>query len=219
MLKAPTLSWLVRYGYGGGLLYLILAIFHTGRVAEVTDAAGSVLAPIITLVVGACIYVVCRHFVGELFLYPGAHAYDWATNPRNRAKTGAVSTFWYLYQMKVPLLDCREAYTALRREYLIGETKNQFDFSHSEVHVLYVTFVEIIVLGFVLWYARGFTRGGWLVFGSLSFLGTAWAADARLHRHEFRTIVPADEKQREPVLKFLKDHGYLGKTTAVSGET
>jgi energy-converting hydrogenase Eha subunit G len=116
--------------------------------------------------------------------------------------------------MKVPFLKCREAYTALRREYLKGETKEQFDFSHTEVHVLYTTFVELFVLGVVLWRVRGFGGGGWLAIGALFFLLTAWAADARLHRHEFRTIVPAEEAQRAPVLKFLTDHGYIASPAA-----
>lgn len=216
MLKTPTLSWLVRYGYGGGLLYLILLIFDTGPVGEFTEAAGTVFAPLIALVVGACVYVVCRHFLGELLLYPGAHFYDWLTSKRHRSSTGAESTFWYLRQLKVPILRCREAYTALRREYLKGDIKDQFDFSHTEVHVLYTTFVEIAVLGAVLWHIRGFRGGGWLVMGSFFFLVAAWAADARLHRHEFRTIVPAEETQRAPVLKFLKDHGYISDTPPTS---
>ena len=97
----------------------------------------------------------------------------------NRAKDGAVSTIWYLAQSKVPRGARREAYTALRREYLPAETKKQLDLAHSEVHVLYITFLELFSLGVLLW-RSGREIGIFLTGGAILFLCAAWAADIRL---------------------------------------
>ncbi len=77
MPKDLNLFWLVRYGFGGALVYVILLLAYPVEVKKYTEAAGTVLAPILVLAGGACIYVVYRHLLGEWFLYPLAHFFDY----------------------------------------------------------------------------------------------------------------------------------------------
>jgi hypothetical protein len=208
--KEINLSLFVRYGYGGGLLYLILVIFNRDPVKAYTESVGSVLVLFIIFSGGTCIYAIYRHLIGEWFLFPAAHGVDWLTNKGNRQENaGAVSTVWWLAQQGVPSHTRREAYTALRRDCLPLRAKKQLDLSHSEVYVLYISFLEIVVLGIWLWYAKGFLKGGWVALSACVFLLAAWAADVRLHRQEFRTIVPADDQGFQKVMAFLVERGYL----------
>src|SRR5690242_9745893 len=99
MPKELNVSWLIRYGYGGALLYLILLIADPGAVKQYTDSAGSVLAPLLVLGAGACVYVIYRHLLGEWILFPLGHLFDYYTSKGNRdTGKGAVSTIWWLAQ-------------------------------------------------------------------------------------------------------------------------
>lgn len=226
MPKELNLSLLVRYGYGGGLLYLILVIFNRDSMKKYEESVGSVLALLIIFSAGTCLYAIYRHLIGEYFLFPPSHRCDWLINPRNRQGQRAVSTVWWLAQQGVPWGTRREAYTALRRDIPSesdpssqAQTKRQLDLSHSEVYVLYITFLETLILGIVLWHSKGFRGGGWVVPAAFIFLLSAWAADIKLHRHEFRSLVPADPEKRELVLAFLIDRGYLPIASAKGQES
>jgi hypothetical protein len=217
MPKELNLSLLIRYGYAGGLLYLILVIFNRDSVKTYTESIGSILVLFIIFAGGTCIYAIYRHLIGEWFLFPVAHGWDWLFSKSNRqTDSGAVSTIWWLAQQGVPLGVRREAYTALRRDRVSIETKKQLDLSHSEVYVLYITFLETLALGIWLWYSRNFKKGGWVALAACIFLLAAWAADVRLHRHEFRAIVPSDDSGIEDLRLFLRQRGYLS-TPKING--
>jgi len=203
MLKELNLSWLIRYGYSGMLLYLMLVIAYPAKVKVYTDAAGPVLAPLVVLTAGACIYVFYRHIVGEWVLFPLAHLVDYGGNRRNGQE--ASSMICHLYKLGVPANNLRQAYTALRREFLLPDIKKQLDLAHSEVFVLYISVAELGALGCVLWWqhANGFP----LVLAAAGLiLVSALAADVRQHRSEYRTMMIGGS---EPYIDFLKKLGYL----------
>ncbi len=214
MPKELNLSWVIRYGYGGALLYLILLIRDPASMKAYTESAGAVLAPLLLVGAGTCIYVVYRHLLGEWLLYPFAHRLDYYTARGNRDLTaGAVSPIWWLAQRGVAKGARREAYTAVRREFLPADTRKQLDLAHSEVHVLYLTFIELFGLGAIL-LADG---NRWhlalvVAVSGLVFLLAAWAADVRLHRHEFRSIVSTDQSKRDGLEAFLASRGYVARS-------
>jgi len=64
---------LLRYGYGGILFFLLVALIDPPYAGKVIDALGPVLSPLAALAIGAAIYVFHRHVVGELFVYRAVH--------------------------------------------------------------------------------------------------------------------------------------------------
>lgn len=210
MPKDLNLTWIVRYGYGGALLYLIFVLHDPAEAKTITDASGSVLAPLLLLAAGACIYVFYRHLVGEWFLFPLAHFLDWWGVKGNRHETeGAVSPIFWLRQQGVPLTSCRAAYSAIRQHQAKREARAIFDRDHSEIHILYLTFLALTPAAAIAWSdgAHGVALG--CAFAAVVFLIGGLRADVQLHRLEFPTLVPSDPERRAEVLEFLRLHGWF----------
>jgi len=73
MPKELNLSLLIRYGYAGDLLYLILLLFKRDLVKAYSESISSVLVIFIIFSGGICIYAFYRHLIGEWILFPLAH--------------------------------------------------------------------------------------------------------------------------------------------------
>jgi len=190
------------------LLYLMLLIAYPAKVKIYTEAAGPVLAPLVVLSAGACIYVFYRHIVGEWILFPLAHFVDYWSCRRNRrnSKEEASSMICLLYKRGVPLNELRAAYTTLRREFLPADTGKQLGLAHTEVFVLYISVVELGTLACFLWWQR--TNGFPLVLaGAGLILAAALAADVQLHRSEYRTMMIGTGGKT--YTEFLIERGYL----------
>jgi hypothetical protein len=200
--KDLTLSTLIRYGYGGLLLFVILLLKDPVRVKGYVEGAGSVLAPLAVLGIGACFYVLYRHLLGEWFLYPLAHIADWVTSKENRGPN-PISPIWHLRNLGLPYRQCRNAYNAVRREFLPEQVTKQLNMAHSEIHVLYITALEIPLLAAFrvdLW------PWPYVVATAVLALLAALAADVRQHRYEHRSIVSTHSV--EQLTNFLTQRGY-----------
>jgi hypothetical protein len=202
-----NLSLVIRYGYAGMLFTTILLVLNRSFVKSLTESAGAVLTPFIVVTIGACIYVVYRHLLGEFILYRLAHFFDNRGSKKNRGTTGALSPHGYLEQLGVPKRQRRDAYNAMRREYLSEPLKKQLDLAHAEVHILYITFVEGAGLAVYLPFSSSSWWTFWIVtISALLVLFCAIAADIKQHRYELNSILSV--KQIDELKSFLAARGY-----------
>jgi hypothetical protein len=205
MLKELNLSLLLRYGYSGFLLVGILLFTKPSAIKTVTDNAGAVLSPLLVLAVGACIYVVYRYLLGEWVLFPLMHRWDRFTT--RTPASAALSPVWHLARLGVGESELRTAYTAVRRELLKDEVREQLDFAHTEIHILYITCIELIPLSIFLASIGAYGRGFLTLGLGLFVLFAAVTADTQQHRSELRTI--SSTFTEEQIKQFLRVRGFL----------
>ena len=184
---------------------MLLVFVNPSAVKTVTDNAGPVLAPLLVLSVGACIYVVYRYIIGEWILYRVTHWVDSITAKDSAGRD--LSPIRHLRKLGVPRRESRAAYNALRHEFLDDKVKKQLDFAHAEIHVLYITCIELISLSIFL-AATGMKKQYPLILiVGLVVLCGAMATDIQQHRSEVRTI--RSNKAEAEVRDFLRAKGFL----------
>lgn len=199
-MKDLNLSLLIRYGYSGLLLFGMLLLRYPQEIKSYVEGAGDILAPLVVFAIGACIYVIYRHLLGEWIIYPLAHCIDWLTSKKNRSPN-ALSPFWHLKNLGLPWQQRRDAYNAIRREFIPENLQKQLNAAHAEIHVLYITALELPILGIL---RPDFTF--WPYFVALFALMAAWAADIRQHRSELKSILAT--RPTVDLKDFLRSRGY-----------
>jgi hypothetical protein len=203
-MKELNLSLLLRYGYAGFLLVGILLFINPSAIKTITDNAGTVLSPLLVLAAGACIYVVYRYVVGEWILFPLSHCIDGIVS---RGHSPVRSPILYLLRLGVKLTDLRPAYNALRHEVLEEKTRNQLDFAHAEIHVLYITCIELMGLAIYLTVIGAKTHVYLILIIGIVILCGAISTDIQQHRSELRTIQSAVSV--EEIERNLRARGFL----------
>lgn len=204
-MKGFNLSQVIRYGYPGLLLAAFLVKGFPADAKAYVEGAGAVLAPLIVLTVGSCLYTVYRHLIGEWLLYPIAHCIDTRLFVPELDARSLVAIFpvWGVSKGRI-----RDAYNLVRRQLVPDDLKKQVELAHAEVHILYLTALQMPLLYFVL------GMNGWAAAAiSVTTLFAAWAADVRQHRYEARAIrakLAVPGKGGDQVIKdFLTEHRLL----------
>lgn len=205
-MKDLNLSLLIRYGYTGLIVFVMLLMKDPARMKSYVEGAGAVLAPFVVLAIGACVYVLYRYLLGEWIFYPLAHFWDWLFSRANRGQK-ALSPFWYIrHRHGIPKRQCRDAYNAIRRELVPDPLKKQLDIAHAELYVLYIT---ALMLPFAATIRPNLVPWQYIVGGAVIVQIGAWVADVRQHRYELRSIVSAQTS--EALAEFLRKRGYASQ--------
>jgi hypothetical protein len=206
--KAITINNILRYAFGGFLLTGIGLIYHADALKRTIESAGSVVAPLVVVAVGAAWYCFHRYVLGEFVIYPLTHiVHDIVDRGFGRGSTNPVRL---LKSLGVRLGERRSAYTDIRRN--IDQIANRpllerLDLLHAEYHVLAMT-AEITLIGAI----HGFTQPvphtpvSLLAVSIVSAIA-AVSMDIQMHRGEHRVLTRA--VGTEQLKTFLRDHGYV----------
>lgn len=213
ILKEMGLSRILRYSCGGVLLLLLVAIINLEFVESIIDSLGAMLTLFVILTVGTTIYVVHRHILGEIFLFPLTHhlhhGWDYVHGRTGVSSTSAVG---YLGALGVKGGDRRAAYTAVRRQFFNPADRENLDVVHSELHILYITAEETMLTSIYLMlngiYSLELGIPSYFLFVIGITIGiSAIIADIKQHQLECHTLKIKDrEKKLRP---FLKEVDYL----------
>jgi hypothetical protein len=143
---------LLRYGYAGLLAFALSGIIGPHWTEELVERLGKVVVPIVALVLGAALYIVYRHLLGEtLIFWLGKQCHQFCD--RKMKSTDPVDlTCKYRYlqgePFKIARTNSQDAFRIIRDARTVGNNHvwNSFHREHSEIHVLYLTFFELLLL-------------------------------------------------------------------------
>ena len=195
---------ILKYGYGGMLFALLAAIIDPVHTKTVVSSLGPLLAPLSVFSVGTAIYIVHRYVIGELFIFKVAHrihgVYDRVNGSQGLSST---CTTKYLEALGVKRVNCRSAYTAMRKLLFDQDVRNNLDKNHAELHVLYITAEETFLAAVYLAMSG---RIVYLLFAISLVIG--WCAitgDRRQHQLECHLM----KIDRQKLCELLHNVGYL----------
>lgn len=181
------LGLLIRYAYSGLQLLLIAAYLIPAETKSAVESLGPILAPLVALALGVAVYVLYKEFLGELVLYPTRHLlHTLAARIRYRVlhKTSAApgtvgSVPALLGSLHVPFGQRQWAYRCLRTTRFITPERNQLlDLLHSEIHIIYVSAIQLTAAGiYRAWHLA--PSEGWLL-AALVLLVVAFIVDWRM---------------------------------------
>lgn len=199
---------ILRYSYGGLLLLLLAAVIDPKATAPIISALGTILAPLVALGVGAGIYVVHRHVLGEMILYLALHFIHHLWDCiRGNTGVNSTDTVHYLKALGVKRGDRRAAYTAARRQFFDQAVRERLNIAHSELHMLWITVDETLVAAIYL-AATGRSHQSVVLFAISGIIAScATIADIRQHHLECHMLKIAEREKK--LSSFLKNIGYL----------
>lgn len=131
--------------FSGGLFTFLAAYCEPENTKKVVDALGSVIAPIVLLLVGSFFYLFYRVLLGEFMLYPFRHWIHDRIDAWHRRRQPL--EFWsftaLLADEGVSWGIRRRVYSALRNceEVFDPRERQQMDLLHATYHVFYLTFL------------------------------------------------------------------------------
>lgn len=213
---------LLRYGYGGVLLFFLLALINHAKAKEVIEALGPVMAPLVALALGAAIYVLHRHVVGELFLYRLFHCLHSNVWDRWYGRTGvnATDSVAYLRAIGAARGEGRAAYNMFRRRYFaeheMKDTAEGLDLAHTELHMLWLTFDEVLLAGIYV-----LLTGGWKVSAPFLIVAALVACGgicAELVQMQIETGLLKAAQEKKELQPFLEKYGIHLTPTANTSE-
>ncbi len=194
---------LLRYTYGGLLLTFLAVVVAPCETKIAVDALGPVLSPLAALGLGAAIYVVSRHVIGELALFRLTHSiHRWWDSKRQRATTSAVQ---FVQNLGVDNWEARSAYTAVRKQHLEPVEPRPLDVVHSELHMLYITSIETFIAAVLLGFQQRLFACVAMFVVFLVFLASAVAADIVQSQNECLVF----KTRKIGIVEFLTAQGYL----------
>jgi len=134
---------ILRYIYGGLLSFLLFAIVKPDETKKVVEALGNTLTIFIAFAIGAAIYSIHRPCIGELLYL----LHEWIHHFRQKEGffTCRIHYLKKTFGIKSISLST-EAYRTIRDSKLYNEFReqqNSFHLQHSELHVVYITFVLV----------------------------------------------------------------------------
>ena len=148
-----SINEVIRYGYGGFLLFLLTAAVEPDFFDRVRGSLGDVLTIISAFAIGSVIYIFYRPIIGEWILY-------WLCKRLHRKKRSAMCKLCYLEERhRVSRENSVNAYRLVRDKLFVDKARERYHRQHSEIHLLYVSFT--VLLGFSLfvcikWFAGGY---------------------------------------------------------------
>ncbi len=180
------LGQLIRYAYSGFLLFFVADCLEPARTRQSVEDLGPVLTPIVALVLGVAVYVLYKELLGEMVFYPVRHMLHTLggrichrIHLKTRAAPGTVGSVPALLgSLHVPFGQRQWAYRCLRATSFVTPERNQLlDLLHSEIHVIYISAVQLGAAGLYRAWLRQPVQG-WLV-AVLVLLSVAFVVDWR----------------------------------------
>lgn len=143
-----TIHEVLRYAYGGLLVFLVAALTAPAATKTVVDALGTTMSLLTAVAVGAAVYIGHRPVLGELLyiLHEALHAlFSW-----NSPRTCRSALFRRRFH--VPFWQAAEAFRTVRDSNDFDQAKQRrYYLQHSELHTLYVTFIVLSLGACFLW--------------------------------------------------------------------
>ena len=141
-----SVNQVIRYGFGGLLLFLLMAIIEPAWTWEKVQILGPVFVPFIALGIGLLIYVFYRPILGYSILWP---LYDeihrrlehiWGYR-REKPNTHNCKKMYLIDKYNVLPGNAIDAYRIIRNDKHIFNKAiaDNFLTQHSEIHLLYIT--------------------------------------------------------------------------------
>lgn len=207
-----TVNQILRYGFGGILLFLLAAIIEPYKTWQLVDILGEVFFPFIALAIGILIYVFYRPILGRWILWPffdlihGWFESMWGYK-KNQANTHNCKRKYLINKFKVaPARNAIDAYRLIRDNKFDKEVAESFQTQHSEIHLLYITFIVIILAAPYIYFVKG--NINWAIFScvmAIACLTMGMVSDIQLCRVECAYMKTLSD---EEVTNLLKRAGY-----------
>jgi hypothetical protein len=201
---------LLRYGYAGLLAFAVAGITFPEWMTARIEQLGSVVTPLVAIVLGAAIYTVYRHSVGELAIHA---LVKWVHKKCDSRREPSQPTCKYRYleiEYRVDSGDSLDAFRLIRDADAGGSTRwSSFFREHSEVHILYLTFFELLFIAtpFALAVHRWGLSASFLV-ASLFFIAIGLYADIRLNKRETAFLRRIEREEGERIRSLLEAAKY-----------
>lgn len=201
-----TPEQIIGYAYAGLLAAACFAIVDSQSIKSFIDSIGSLLSTLIFLGLGIGIYTFYFLVLGEFILYPFQHFLHRLMD-KIRKKSGAqhTSTIAFIGYLGVPIGYRRAAYEAIKSDFYDVEERKRIQLAHGELHVLYLTAVELSVTALYLRFALGNSNLQFIVMALIAYLG-ALIGDTRQHSLEAHKLKTYGQ---EKVKNFLLEIGYI----------
>ncbi len=207
MIEKLSLNKFLNYGYSGFLLLGIIYLNDNLFVRSLVENLGPVISVILTLSLGATAFIAYRYILGELLIYPLVHVLHKFISP----KTSTLVFLKDVMSVKYNVFFLRNIYNSIRRRFFSKELLGKLDLAHAEIHVIYVTSIQLIGNFFYLTLHKPNdpNKTYWLVLG-LIFLAVGMVADMWQHSNECGVLKRIKNEKVEGVsecslLEFL-DH-------------
>jgi len=207
-----TIHEVLRYGFGGLLLYGVAAVSAPAETKAALESLGTVISVSLAFALGAAIYAAYRPILGELLAYirEWIHMHVWLK--RENASANCRSAYfideWEDAHFKIPA--AAEAFRTVRDSKAFDQEKQKrFYLQHSELVMPYIAFFVLTIGSLILWY-KG--PGGALVSPVLMFavgfffLVCGFVGDILLCRQECKVLWQIEKKDITEILtktKFL----------------
>lgn len=214
---------ILRYTYGGLLFALLLAIVNTIKATQITEALNPLFTTIVIIITGIGIYVVHRHVLREIVIFPIVHH---TYHLFGKILLGVKEPYDYidfLKKLKIKPGLSRSAYSSIRQCLFTPKTRERLSFLHFELHILWITVEELLFFAFYIRYKNIPKESTFLMFiiiaAIIAVLGLL--AEYRQNLDEYHMLMVYHKQGR--LESFLKWHGYLDYTSeeevAVAKET
>lgn len=181
MIEKLSLNKFLNYGYSGFLLLGIIYLNDNSFVRNMVENLGPVISTILTLSAGATVFIAYRNIIGELIIYPTTHLLHKLISP----ETSTLVFLKEVLSIKYNVFLLRNVYNSIRRRFFSRELLSKLDLAHAEIHVIYVTAIQLIGNFFYLgiYKANDANKFYWIVIG-LTFLIVGIIADIWQHSNE-----------------------------------
>jgi hypothetical protein len=201
-----TPEQIIGYAYAGLLAAACLAIVDSQSIKSFIDSLGALLSTLIFLGLGIGIYTFYFLVLGEFILYPFQHFFHTLMD-KIRNKTGAqhTSTIAFIGYFGVPVGYRRAAYEAIKSNFYDVEERRRIQLAHGELHVLYLTAVELSITAMYLKFILGNSNVQFIIMAVIAYLG-AFIGDTRQHSLEAYKLRAYGQ---EKVKAFLSEIGYI----------
>jgi phosphoglycerol transferase MdoB-like AlkP superfamily enzyme len=200
-----TIHEVLRYGFGGLLLYAVAALCAPTETKTVLEALGTTISVILAFTLGAAIYAAYRPILGEFLLY---RAHEWLHIKLSRWQSGCTCRSAYFIDgwpnANLSIASAMEAFRTVRDSKEFDQIKQRrFYLQHSELHMLYVAFFVLAITAVVLWIKNptGTLVSPWTMFVvALFFSASGFVGNVHLCRQECKVLLQIDKAAVENIL-------------------
>ena len=210
-----TIHQLLRYGYGGFLFYLVVAIIHPEITKQILlDTLGVPISTILAFMLGATIYTIHRPFIGEP-LYYIHEVIHWCLylimrkyykiRDSNKHYGYTCRTAYFMEKHGLGICLASEAFRSVRDSDKYDKKKqNRFHLQNSELHLLYITLFITTIGAFTIFFAKpgsALVTHNVLFFISGAVLLAGFIGRILLCRQECKAMLQIGEKTIEEILE------------------
>jgi len=204
-----TIHDLLRYLYGGLLVYAIAGLGWPDYTNGFIEALGVTISVLIAFVLGGVIYTAYRPIIGEIFYFIHLLLHGIFNIRLLRSNYGCTCrTIWLIRYKKVFFLQALDAYRSIRDSEAFNEKRqNRFHKQHSELHTLCITFTVMLTTSFLLKFnlleqepTGKLSISVLFIIGIIAFV-FAIAGDILLCRQECKCMLEVSKDDIDKILK------------------